>query len=177
MPTIRQALFTAPLLLALTMGATNCEYFTDTVVPASDSTPPTAYDGVWRGGEYEVLRPSGNNGITFHFTPGETVFAVSSAIDPEGLRKLTMSTEEGWLCCSGNICSSSSSLSVPLVETQSGTVGSTVSTGIWNAVEIHELPTCNSGYTLTSYGFAWTTEGENFHGGEVTSAKHRIVYP
>lgn len=176
MPTMRQALFTAPLMLLLTMGSTDCEHFSNVVVPASDSTPPTAYDGVWRGGEYEVLRPSGNSGFVYHIDPGETVFAMASAIDPQGLRKLTMSTEGGWTCCSGNICSTSSGLSVPYVETQAGTVGSTVSTGIWHAVEV-KLPTCNPGYTLTSFGFAWTTVGENFHGGTVTSAKHRIVYP
>lgn len=176
MPTMRQALVTAPLMLLLTMGATDCEYFSDTVVPASDSTPPTNYDGVWRGGEYAVLRPSGNDGFIYHIDPGETVFAMASAIDPQGLRKLTISIESGRRCCSGDVCSVSSGLSVPYVETQAGTVGSTVSTGIWHAMEV-ELPSCNPGWVLTSYGFAWTTEGENFHGGKVTSAKHRIVYP
>lgn len=175
--TRRQALFLAPLLLSVTMGATDCEYFGDTIVPRSDTTPPTAYDGVWRDGEYQAFRASGGSGLIYHITPEEAVFAVSSAIDPEGLHKLTMWTESSWMCCQGNICSLSSSLSMPLEETQAGSVGSIVSDGIWNAVEVRDLPTCNPGYTLTFYRFAWTTEAENFHGGKVTSAKHKIVYP
>jgi hypothetical protein len=177
----RQALFFGPLLLSLTMGATDCEYFSNVVVPASDSTPPTAYDGVWRGSEYEILRPSGNSGFTYHFTPGLPVFAISSGIDPEGLRKLTMYTDSGWLCCSEgggeNVCSVAGGLSSPIVETQPGTVGSTVSSGIWTYVEIASLPKCQSGWTLKSYHFSWRTEAENFHGGKVTSATHKIVYP
>ncbi len=172
----RQALFFAPLLLAVTMGATDCEYFTDVVVPSSDSSPPTAYDGVWRGAEYETIRVSGGSGLTYHIDPGQPVIAVSSAIDPDGLRKLTTSTGVGWTCCQDNLCSHTGGLSVPHVETQAGTVGSTVSSGLWYGIEV-ELPTCNPGYTLTSFAFTWRTEGENFHGGKVTSATHRIVYP
>lgn len=172
----RQTLFFAPLLLSVTMGATDCEYYSDVIVPSSDTSPPAAYDGVWRGGEYQAIRPSGSTGLTFHIKPGQPVFAVSSGIDPEGLRKITMSTGGGWLCCNGNVCSSTSSLSVPIVETQAGTVGSTVSSGIWTAVEV-KLPSCNPGYTMMSFGFTWTTQAENFHNGKVTSATHHIVYP
>jgi hypothetical protein len=172
----RQALFFAPLLLSVTMGATDCEYYSDVVVPSSDSTPPTAYDGVWRGGEYQVIRPSGSTGLIFHIKPGQPVIAVSSGIDPQGLRKITMSSDVGWLCCDGDICSSTSSLSVPIVETQAGTVGSTVSSGIWTGQEV-DLPGCNPGYTLESFRYTWTTKAENFHGGKVTSATHQIVYP
>src|SRR5262245_56732743 len=124
----RQVIFFAPLLLAVTMGSTDCEYFSETVVPASDPTPPVAYDGVWRGSEFEVVHVSGATGLTYHIQPGQKVVAIASAIDPEGLRKLTVSTDWGRRCCQGNICSVTSSLSIPFVETQPGTVGSTVST-------------------------------------------------
>jgi len=174
--TTRQAIFFAPLLLSITMGATDCEYFSTTVVPLTDPTPPTTWDGVWKGAEYQILRSSGNPGFTYHISPGETVFAISSAIDDGGLYKLTMSPDSGWTCCQGNICSGSSGLSAAIIDTQPGTVGSTVSTGIWDYVEVR-LPSCNLGYTLVGYQFKWTTQGQNFHGGKTTSATHKIVYP
>jgi hypothetical protein len=178
MKNTRQTLLLAPLLLAVTMGSTDCEYFGETTVPASDPSPPTSYDGVWRGGEYVAIGASyASSGITYHFTPGQTVIAVSSAIDTEGVRKVTLSGAHSWQCCQGNICSSTSSASTPITDTQSGSVGSTVSNGIWVGQAISQLPTCNSGYTLKHYRFAWTTYAENFYGGKVTSPVHQIVYP
>jgi hypothetical protein len=176
----RQVIFFGPLLLALTMGATDCEYFSNVVVPSSDSSPPITYDGVWQGGDWQIIRQSGNSGFTYPIQAGEHVIAIASGIDPQGLRKLTMYTEESWSCCSfgggENVCSSASPLSVPRVETQAGTVGSTVSTGIWTGVDVGKLPGCQSGWTLMSYRFKWRSEAENFHGGKVTSATHQIVY-
>jgi hypothetical protein len=109
-------------------GSTDCEAYHDVIVPSSDSTPPITWDGVWRfGNGYDTLRiTSSGSGVTYYYTPGTQVYAVSSGADSEGLRKVT---------------------------------------------------TCNPGYTLTSYRFAWRTQAENFHGGKVTSAMNQIVYP
>jgi hypothetical protein len=181
---IRYPALFGPMLLLITMGATDCEYFDTVTVPAVDNSAPTVFDGVWLLDldDYDVLEPSySGDVIKYHFVPGEPVFPIGSAIDSGGLKKLTISTEVSWTCCdaSKTICSNTQSISSPIVETQSGGVGSSVSNGIYSGTAVGpSLPTC-SGSTpvLKSYRFSWTTTGQNFHGGITTGKKHSIVWP
>ena len=166
----------APLFLCLTMGATDCQYFSSTTVPATDTTAPATWDGVWTNGDYvEIANNPGS--FTHHVALGEEVFAISSGIDGGGVSNVTMVTEESWLCCSGNICSDTQSFSSPVVATQAGSVGATVSDGVWTGLAVQAVDSCNAGYTLASYRFAWTTTATDFHGNKTTGATQQIVYP
>jgi hypothetical protein len=156
------------------MGSTDCQYFSTTTVPATDTTAPTAWDAVWTNGDYaKVINSPGS--FTYHIPLGGHVIAIASAIDGGGVRKVTMQTDEIWTCCSGNICSSSEAFEVPTVATQSGSVGATVSTGVWTGLDVTTgSAPCGA---LTSYQFSWTTTAEDFHGNKVVGAMQRIVYP
>jgi hypothetical protein len=171
-----RAFLAAPLLLLLATGYTSCESFVTVTVPATDTRSPTTYDGVWKDGEYVEGAIPGQN-IDYHITPGEAVLAIGSAVDPGGLRRLTMSSSFRYTCCSSsNVCSVTQPISVPQTDTQSGGVGSSVSNGIWLYSAV-ELPSCSSGMTLRSYSFSWFTQGEDFHGNITRGSSHRIVYP
>lgn len=176
--TRRQAFFLAPMLLALTMGSTDCSAFGTVTIPSFDTTPPETADAVWRNNEYVALGGTMLGGaITYHLSPGETVIAVASGVDEGGVRKVTMSIDRFWKCCQGNICSNTSSSSTPVIGTQSGSVGSVVSDGVYVGSVVGTLPTCNPGYTLKAYRFAWWTMAEDFHGLMRSSPTHQIVYP
>lgn len=179
---MRRKLYTAlvaPVLLAFTMGSTDCDSYSTVVVPAADTTVPFALDGVYdqATADWIELQETSVNGVTYHITPGKLVTAVSSGLDSGGTRKVTMATETGWQCCQGNICSNTSSLAAPIVDGQSGGVGSSVSNGVWVGTIIGKLPTCNPGFTLTGYRFAWRTTVEDFHGNKVVSATNQALYP
>jgi hypothetical protein len=158
------------------MGATDCQYFSSTTVPAVDTTAPATWDGVWANGDYVKLITNPGS-FVHHVTLGTEVIAVASGLDDGGVSKVTMSTEESWLCCSGNICSVTQSSSIPTIATQAGSVGSTVSNGVWTSLSVQAHGSCNTGYTLTSYRFAWTTTTQDFHGNQTVGAKQQIVYP
>lgn len=166
----------APLLLLCATGYTSCEYFTTVTVPASDTGAPTTYDGVWQGGDYLAGAIPGQE-IEYHLSPGESVLAISSAIDSGGVKRLTMSSTFRYTCCNGSgICSVTQPVSVPKTETQAGGVGSTVSNGIWLHSSV-KLPNCSSGFSLRNYTFSWWTEAEDFHGNITSGEGQRIVYP
>lgn len=176
-PRARHALLLAPILLLLTTGYTDCQYFTTvTVSSAPDTVTPTTYDAVWKGGEYVDGATNGMD-LTYHIKSGETVIALSSAIDSGGLKKLTMYSSFRYTCCNGSgICSITQPISVPKTETQPGGVGSTVSNGIWLYSGV-SLPACPSGFSLRDYTFGWSTEAEDFHGNISRGEGQRIVYP
>lgn len=167
----------SPLFLCLTMGATDCQYFSTATVPEVDTTPPNTWDAVWVSGEYVNLTLTGHRSI-YHLAPGATVIALSSGVDSGGVSKVTMGPSESWVCCQGDICSLTESLSVPIVATQAGGVGSVVSDGVWAGLAV-KAPTsaCTGGATLASYRFTWATTAEDFHGNKAFGALQTIAYP
>lgn len=174
--TPRRALLLAPIVGLLATGYTDCKYFTKVTVPSSDTNSPTTYDGVWKGGDYVEGAIPGQD-FEYHITPGETVLAVSSAIDSGGLKKLTMRSSFRYTCCnSSNICSITQPISVPQTDEQAGGPGSTVSNGLWLYSGV-SLPSCSSGFTLRSYRFGWSTEAEDFFGHKTFGESQAIVYP
>jgi hypothetical protein len=166
----------SPFLLLLTTGATECQYFSSTTVPAVDTSPPAVLDGVWINNEF--LELVGNpDSFEHHLGLNQPVVAVASAIDTGGVRKVEMITEVGWSCCSGNICSSTQSLSAPIIATQNGAVGGTVSNGVWTGAGVEFTNPCRSGTSLRGYRFAWQTTAEDFHGNTATGAWQTIRFP
>jgi hypothetical protein len=164
----------APVLLLLSTGFTECESFTDVTVPDSDTDKPTTFDGVWIGGQYVQSAFTGSS-FVYHAEPGENVLTIAAAVDRGGLKRLEV--HSGWrrTCCSSTVCSISSPLTSPRVELQEGTVGSTVSDGIW-VYEAVQVPTCGEGWKLT-FGYSWFTEAEDFHGNITFGNYQSIVYP
>ena len=174
--TPRRALLLAPILALFATGYTDCQYFTKVTVPSSDIGSPTTYDGVWKNGDYVDGAIPGQE-IEYHITPGESVIAVSSAIDSGGLKKLTMRSSFRYTCCNGSgICSLTQPSSVPKTDQQAGGPGSTVSNGLWLYSGV-SLPGCSSGFSLRSYSFSWWTEAEDFFGHVTTGESQAIVYP
>lgn len=166
-----------PLFLCLTMGATDCQLFSSTTVPVTDTPPPVTWDAIWLNGSYIQLAPTGSS-FTYHITPGATVIALSSAMDDGGVSKITTGAFSGWTCCRGSICERAESLSVPVVTTQAGSIGSTVSNGVWwGQVVTGPSTDCGNGFTLTSYAYSWGTTAEDFHGNQASGQFQRIVYP
>jgi hypothetical protein len=168
-------LLVASALLLLSTGFTECASFTDVTVPATDTTLPLTYDGVWLNGQYLTASMTGNS-FEYHLSPGESVVAVSSGIDTGGLQSVEMYTGWSSRCCSGSVCSLAQPLSHAISDQQAGGVGSTVSNGIWVYSSVG-LPTCGSGYTLSSFRFSWFTRARDFHGNTVVGDYQSIVYP
>lgn len=171
------AMACSPLFLCLTMGATDCQYFSSTTVPAADTTPPLTWDGVWVDGTYVDLTLSPWS-FVYHVAAGTSVVALSSGMDSGGVSKVTMSVSESWVCCLGDICSVVEPLWVPIVATQDGSVGATVSDGVWQG-RVVQTPSkvCKGSSTLESYRFMWSTTAEDFFGNKTTGALQTIVYP
>lgn len=167
-----------PLALVVilpSLGFTECGYFSPVVVPAVDTAAPSAYVGIWTtAGSYEALSPFGPVDRTL--APGEQVLAFAVASDAGGAQALRITADESIVCCRGNTCQIVNP-GLPFVETQPGTIGSTVSNGIWNGRWVGR-PNCPSGYTLASYQYRWSAVATDFHGNtSPRSAWGVIHYP
>ena len=161
----------SPLFLCVTMGFTDCQFFSSTTVPAADTQPPTTLDAVWSNGNYvQVAVNSGS--LLYHIPLGTTVVAVSSAIDDGGVSNVTMMSAEVWQCTAGP---QSGRLSDPIVATQNGGIGSTVSNGVWTGIGV-TTPNCGLDQ-LQYYYFIWWTIAEDFHGNTMTGNREIIAYP
>jgi hypothetical protein len=167
----------SPLFLCITMGFTDCQLFSATTVPATDTTPPATLDAVYLNGNYIAVSSTGGS-FVYHIAPGASVLWLSSGIDDGGVSKITTSTSQTMECCRGSICERFESLSVPVVTTQDGSVGSTVSNGVWfgRAITAPALD-CGNGFTLVSFHFSWATVAEDFHSNHASGASQSIAYP
>src|SRR5262245_61279830 len=132
----------AALALA-SFGFTECEYYTDVTVPASDPHAPGVYDAIWNRDtdpQYEVVAPGGGIEYTLR-DRNAVVLAIPSGLDSGGLKRIKVFSSTFEQCCSNGICSQSQPSSVPTEEIQPGTIGSTVSNGIWLSTAVGPLGT------------------------------------
>jgi len=165
----------AAVVLLFASGFTSCQYFHDTVVPVTDTVAPTAFNGINRAGQYEVLRIDGP--VDYQLSsPSDSVLAVAAATDDGGTRRVTMYISSVQVCCKGGICSRTQTSSVPSTQTQDGAIGDTVSNGVWNYAGAGPFA-CPSGYSLRSYDLGWTSEVEDFHGNVTTVTGNHVHYP
>jgi hypothetical protein len=173
----KSAMLLSPLLLCFTMGFTDCQLFSTTTVPPTDTTPPVTWDAVWLNGNYVALAPTSSS-FVYHLAPGTSVLMLSSAMDQGGVSKVTTGSFQEWTCCDGPTCRTVDADFAPVVTTQGGSVGATVSNGVWWGQAI-TVPTslCSNGSTLASFMFAWATTAEDFHGNQAAGALQSIVYP
>jgi hypothetical protein len=174
------ALFLAPVALLLATGATECDAWSTVTVPSSDSTPPDVYDAIWWESEYIEIK-NHDQPLTYHLAAGEEVLALGSGLDWGGTKKVTMTREWSWRCCTvGNICSITQSSATALTDTQPGGPGSTVQQGMWlgQSVEVPNLATlCNAGWFPTFWRFRWQTSAENYFGVKRTGPMRTAQWP
>jgi hypothetical protein len=155
----------AGVLALATMAG--CEYFSDVTVPAVDNTPPTAYAAVWRSDVYEAISNNPGAPLVFEVSdPNDYYMLVGAGTDAGGTKKVTIAHEFTRSCIQGGLGQFQSGLMAPMVETQSGSVGQTVSNGVWGGpyVRLSDYMTCNPGWTLTSVAYHWHVTAEDFHG-------------
>ena len=79
----------AAMVFAFATGFTDCTWFSEVTVPATDTTPPTIWNSVLVNGEHKMLTP-GSDRFDWRVAPGETVVAVGAGSDPGGTHKVTM---------------------------------------------------------------------------------------
>jgi hypothetical protein len=158
------------------MGFTDCQFFNNTTVPAFDDQSPSRVDAVWSNGNY--LQIAVNTDTLLYDLPlGTSVVAVSAAIDNGGVRELeTVFNEQKECCILGSIsCITYQLRSGSTVLLQDGSVGSTVSDGIWTG-SLVTAPDCDPGFTLQWYRFAWWTIAEDFAGNTTLGGLSSIQY-
>lgn len=170
-----RASFLAAVGLVFATGFTECSSFSSVTIPATDTSKPVAFAGVWRNGSYQATSKSGNTYV-YHITPGESVLAIGAGIDGGGTHRLKMTGSFEWTCCSGDICGRTQSLTAPKIDEQAGAVGDSVSNGIWDYFSV-ELPTCGNGRPPDSFSYGWSAEATDFHGNTSTTGSYAVVYP
>ncbi|MCY0988515.1 hypothetical protein OV203_15390 [Nannocystis sp. ILAH1] len=166
-------------LLALAMALVGCDYFYDVTVPASDSTPPVAWAAVYRAEVYEAISGGTQTPLSFEVAdPNLYYLVIAAGTDAGGTRKVTMNHEFTRTCVQGDLGQNTSGLLAPFVDTQSGSVGSTVSNGVWTGplVRLSDYATCNPGWTLSYVAYEWTATAEDFHGNTATHGWARMYW-
>jgi hypothetical protein len=162
------------LILALPLLG-GCELFDDTVVPPVDSSPPIAAPTLYQGGDY--VWATGKTWTTSSKSQGYIVLAAS--YDWGGARKVTLNRHATALYAQGDIGAYQFAALAPIVETQSGGVGQTVSNGVWTGDWVQPgkmFAATLSGMPLQWVEYTWSVTAENFHGGVSTTPGGTIRY-
>ncbi len=159
------------LLVAGALSASGCEYFSDVTIPSTDNTAPLTYAGVWRSGNYLATSLNSNPALNFQVSSLDDYYIFFGAgIDSGGTRRITISREVQRLCVNGSIAQQQTFTLTPIVRTQSGSPGNTVSNGIWDGpyMRLRDYASCNPGYTLSSVSYIWHTTSEDFAGNQTS---------
>ncbi len=166
------------ILLSLVLplfGYTNCQYFSDVTVPATDTQPPLAISSIVVDG---VQQNS--------FTPIQEVYhdlrfviAMASIFDQGGARAMEMLQSAQVSCGRGSLGQTVFVDMAPLRDEQTGTVGSTVKNGIYlfTPVDLAAYARlCGSGFTVREIRYGWSIRGTDFIGNTVSAPGGSIVY-
>lgn len=177
----RRAVGLALVALALaSLALVGCEYFWDVVVPASDHTAPTPAASVIRGG----VRTNSwgiNPSIRMETSdPSESFYVMAAGIDAGGTHSVTLAPTVTTVCTRSGLAQRAEGHLESITETVEASPGDTVSNGLWTGQFVHmgsylESP-CNPGWTLSSVGYSWWIEAEDFHGNVATRFGGSIVY-
>jgi hypothetical protein len=158
-----------------------CDYFSNVVVPAVDTTAPTAFSGVYDifGQRYEALAV---DSVDFEVTDPTVPYAAVGATYDNGGAKSVQITGTLEIDCHSNDGLGQYQVQdwAPLTASQSGSVGSTVSNGVYQAYGINfsQLAVCpDPGFSLEWARFSWTTESIDFHGNTSASSGSMTYEP
>jgi hypothetical protein len=155
----------ALMLFFLATGFTECDSFEQVTVPATDTEQPVPFNGIWYQGEYKVLTFE-QQPVLYTAEPGEPLVIVVGGLDRGGVRSVTLTGQTSMTCCRRRVCSTYQTLTEPNVQTQNGTVGSTVSNGVWTSTGM-TVPSCDARSTSGSWRYSWQVTVEDFHGNRV----------
>jgi hypothetical protein len=158
----------APVFLATT-GLTNCQYFSNVTVPATDTTPPTAIVSAYDVATGNYDKTGFGQPLSMTVTdPTLTYLAIAAGLDGGGTQSVSISGGISINCTNDNgIGSTTFEDLAPQTGTQPGGVGSTVSDGVWMyyVVRFDQLADCPaSGFRVTSVNFGWSSEVSDYHG-------------
>lgn len=152
---------------ALAIATPGCDYFYDVTVPVQDNTLPLAYAGVWRSGEYLATSLNSNPALNYKVASLDDYHLFFGAgIDSGGTERITIHREVRRVCTNGSIGQQQTFTLTPIVSTQSGQPGATVSNGIWDGpyMRLRDYASCNPGYSLASVSYDWHIVAEDFAG-------------
>lgn len=174
------------LSLFMCFGFTDCAQFKEVTVPpaANDTTPPTIVNSVLVGRTYEV--PAINDTTDYRLSGfDDKVVAVSSAMDQGGVEELHATYQFIVRCCAygGDYCQSPRTYESTYEDTQTGSTGSTVSSGIYWANPIKPRDVVNRYCTnprfkseYSDVELRWRTEAWDFKGSRSSTGWSSIVY-
>jgi hypothetical protein len=169
----------AAALFFCATGYTQCEYFTGTVVPNSDSARPVNYEAVYTG-TYDALVVDGYEPMSYKMTdPNATVMAISAAIDDGGVRRIRQDWAVEYECCKigSSLCYTESEQPHGSSEdSQPGGPGATVSNGMWLAQGVNPSSYCGGVWQVDAFHFGWSTYAEDFFGNVRQTGSGRITY-
>jgi hypothetical protein len=163
----------APAVFLAATGMTNCQYFTNVTIPATDTTPPLAFSGVYSLTQGNYVDSTTDSSFVYDVpSDTETYLAVGATMDSGGAASVIMSTSSNLHCIDGG---GNSHLVFQNGDfqtgQQAGSVGQVVSDGIWvyEPVRFDQFDTCPNGWRLSVATYSWTTISEDFHGNRSTS--------
>jgi hypothetical protein len=188
----------AAVVLLAGAAYTNCQYFTNVVVPANATQgAPAVWSGVYdfsKGGaseldNYDVL--VGTDG-TFDFAipdPTLAYLAVAAGTDSGGVQTVQMASATFTATCvvhldGPRIRTFPVSVDITDTVTQAGGVGSTVSNGAYDSVEIDfsnsTVDLCGfvnqSVIAIENPSVTWTTIATDYHGNRTAGRPVRVHY-
>lgn len=150
-----------PLLAAPTCGD-------PTTVPATDATPPDVGLEIGIDGRSPLLSDLDALG-TIDVGIQETFCVYPNMLDPQGSSSLVMEWRFSQSCIDPTQTFGQSQNGIGFVQdSQSGSVGQTVSEGLWESLCLDpttQAQTCPQGWSLTSLDYTFVVQGSNFGGG------------
>ena len=170
----------APALLLLPLMGFQCEYFSQVVVPATDSYPPVAATRYWIDGNEQL----GLGWVEEVVHEDVWITVAPAAWDSGGVQFLSVGQTVRIEChdddADPELTQVSGEFFFDLTASQGGTVGSTVSDGLFVIGGVTDLglpgSLCVPGFDLVSVEYEWTIWAVDFHGNVVDDGGGRITY-
>ena len=169
-------------------GFTDCGSFSQVTVPASDSSAPFWFSGIWRSQAFRHSTVNGNLNVTLS-SFGEQVALVGSGLDNGGMMRLRVTYNRRVSCCNAQgLCKKVLLEDTQVYEdSQSGGTGSRVSNGIYGAQlfspQDSVFALCRGagfeGFRTdrSSVTARWQIEAWDFANNRTTSGWSRATYP
>ncbi len=162
-------------VLAATSLFAGCDYFSNVVIPATDTLAPASIAAVYDVQKGEYVEMDFSPGMYFEVSdPTLTFMAVGATYDNGGAQGLTMNAVWIDYCWEGG--ANPTPHYWPLSELQSqqaGKVGDTVSNGLWSYYPVRfdqEPHGCSGGPgALAQVAFQWWVSSVDFHENETSN--------
>ena len=183
------SLFHHAIAVGLYASVSSCQYFSNVVIPPTDTTPPVAWAGVYSLETGSYVAEGGTDGAV-GYTIGldeltNTYLLVSAGIDGGGVSQVEM-TPEVLVWCDLRGAPVTIALATQVV-TQAGNVGDTVSNGQWTYTPIRFDTYLNADFQSAACGGAmpgfveavWSAVAVDFHGNRTQAGTSilQIVQP